>query len=75
MTKALSSFPENRRRDIALRRASNNVRGNGFWGALDYLVRFGIRIPTSNDKAVAEAVAQHVIVVGLKIAREEQQAN
>ena len=37
MTKGLMSFPEHRRLAIAQRRVKNSVRGNGFFGAQDFL--------------------------------------
>lgn len=49
MTKALASYPEDRRTAIASRRLTNgvntNVRGNGFWGAKDYFTKKGLRLP------------------------------
>lgn len=49
MTKALASFPEDRRTAIASRRLTNGVnsgaRGNGFWAAKDYFLKKGMRLP------------------------------
>ena len=45
MSKGLVSYPEDKRTVVALRRASNSLRGNGFYGALDYLAKKGIKAP------------------------------
>ncbi len=48
MSKGLSSFPEERRTAIATRRLNNGIngnRGNGFWGAKDYFLKKGMRLP------------------------------
>lgn len=43
MTKSLLSIPEHKRTEVALRRASGRTMGNGKLGALDYLVKKGIK--------------------------------
>lgn len=45
MTRALASFPEEQRQRIATRRLAGRERGNGFWGAKDFFVKKGMRLP------------------------------
>lgn len=45
MAKGLSSFPEERRTAVATRRLNGLTHGNGFWGAKDYFVKKGMRLP------------------------------
>lgn len=48
MSKGLASFPEEQRTHIATRRLQNGIggnRGNGFWGAKDYFLKKGMRLP------------------------------
>ncbi len=62
MSKALASYPEDRRTAIATRRLTNgvntNVRGNGFWGAKDYFDKKGMRLPgkLGEEQVLAEAL-------------------
>jgi hypothetical protein len=37
MSKGLSSYPEHQRVAVAERRVRNQARGNGYWGAMDFL--------------------------------------
>lgn len=45
MTKSLSSYPEDRRQAIAMRRLNGRIRGSGFWAAKDYFDKKELRYP------------------------------
>jgi len=50
MSKPLSSFPEAMRETVARRRASSQIRGNGFNAALDYGRRKGLNLAPAPKK-------------------------
>lgn len=56
MSKALASYPEERRRDIASRRIMADTKGCGYWGARDYYDKFKLKYP--GKAGAAQAVAK-----------------
>lgn len=55
MTKALASFPEERRMQVAMRRAGNLSLGNGYWGSVAFLNSKGIR---TKEQKLTDAVSE-----------------
>ena len=58
MSKALRAYPENMRAKVAAHRVaqgiSTNVKGNGFLGAMDYIVGKKLTVPKAAPKKEEE---------------------
>lgn len=50
MSKGLSSYPEERRKFIALRRVKTPTKGNGYWAAVAYLESIGHKWKSKKSK-------------------------
>lgn len=60
MSKGLGSIPEESKMTVAMRRAANDVKGCGYWGAVSFLNKKGIRTPEQKREDAVNEILQNV---------------
>lgn len=73
MSKGLANYPEETRLRVATRRVSNNTRGCGYWGAVGYLNKKGIKTKEQRQAEAVNLIMENSIIArNNAIAREKK---
>lgn len=72
MSKGLASFPEDRRMAVATRRAANSERGCGYWAAVSFLNKKGIKTPEQKRTEAVSAVIRNADIQSALMRQEDK---